>query len=69
MAQLVNIKKKVRLDNTFPSGGSTTTVDEIGRINSITADYDSVKVVYTITYILQSGTIETYTRTITDQTV
>lgn len=64
MANLLELKTKVRLEDSFASPAYTR--DEAARITDIEFVYGSVTVHYTITYLGVTPNIDTFTRTITD---
>lgn len=64
MANLLELKTKVRLEDSFTP--PIYTRDEASRITDIELVYGSVTVHYTITYIGTETNIDTFTRTITD---
>lgn len=66
MANLLTLRKNVLIDQLYAS--PFIEFDPEQRISKMTFNYNSIKVVYDVTYALDAGSnIQTFTRTITDQ--
>lgn len=62
----VRMKRQVSIDDlAIPS--PVITRDLQGRVESLEFDYTSINVLYEVTWVGETNTIDTYTQTITDQ--